>query len=244
MAVSQSLRSLALETARGTTIDVIPNGVDTRLFRPGNGTATPDLLFVGRLIERKGVEFLLRAFGDLARQHAAVTLEIAGDGPEKAPLQALARQLGVAERVSFLGHLDRSALAERYRRAAVFVLPAMRDAMPNAALEAMASGLALVVTPGGAGDLVEGNGFVIPPRDPNAIREAVGRYLADRELLAAHRERSRALAQAVSWQAVAEYFHELYRALTSEQPEVHSAALAARRAAVLGRRYAPRTSLD
>ena len=124
------------------------------------------------------------------------------------------------------------------------MLPALRDAMPNAVARGHGLRPRAVVTPGGAGDLVQGNGFVIPPRDADAIREAVGRYLADRELLAAHRARSRALAQAVSWQAVAEYFHELYQALTSDQPEVRSAALAARRAAVLGRRYASRASLD
>ena len=66
--------------------------------------------------------------------------------------------------MTFLGHLERAALAERYRQASIFVLPAMRDAMPNAALEAMASGLALIATPGGAGDLIRDNGFVIAPR--------------------------------------------------------------------------------
>ncbi len=57
----------------------------------------------------------------------------------------------------------------------------MSDAMPNAVLEAMASGLALIATPGGAGDLIQGNGFVVAPRDPSAIRQAVGHYLADRQ---------------------------------------------------------------
>jgi glycosyltransferase involved in cell wall biosynthesis len=244
VAVSHSLRSLALETAPEARIDVIPNGVDTRLFRPGAGRTAVNLLFVGRLIERKGVDVLLRAFCDLAREHADVALTVAGDGPEKGRLQELCWQLGVAQRVTFLGHLDRTSLAERYRRASIFVLPALRDAMPNAALEAMASGLAVIATPGGAGDLIRDNGFVIAPRDPSSIRHAVGRYLADRQLLVAHQERSRALALRISWQAVAEYFNELYQALTGDCPERHIEALAARRHAVQSRRHAPPASVD
>jgi glycosyltransferase involved in cell wall biosynthesis len=157
-------------------------------------------------------------------------------------LQALCQRLGIAERVTFVGHLDRSSLAERYRRASVFVLPALSDAMPNAALEAMASGLALIATPGGAGDLIRDNGFVIAPRDPSSIRRAVARYLADRQLLAAHKERSRALALSMSWQAVAEYFIELNQAMTDDcrQPRIEPA----RHAAVRDRSYERPASVD
>jgi L-malate glycosyltransferase len=237
-AVSDSLRNLALETAPRALIDVIPNGVDTRLFRPGAGGTAASLLFVGRLIERKGVDVLVRAVGDLARERADVTLTIAGDGPERGRLQAMCSRLGVAERVTFLGHLERSSLAECYRRASIFVLPAICDAMPNAALEAMASGLALIATPGGAGDLIRDNGFLIAPGDPSSIRHAVGRYLADHRLLAAHQERSRALARSMSWHMVAEYFLELYQALTSDRPQRHRPALAAHRDAFRVRRPA------
>lgn len=237
-AVSPSLRRLALETAPDARIDVIPNGVDTRRFRPGTPGGGVGLLFVGRLIERKAVHDLLRAFAGLAREHAQLTLAIAGDGPEKGRLQGLCRRLGVSERVTFLGHLDRDSLAECYRRASIFVLPAIRDAMPNAALEAMASGLAVIATPGGAGDLIGDNGFVIAPGDPSAIRDAVGCYLADRLLLAAHQERSRLLARSLSWRHVAEYVVELYDALTGECPRLRVEALAARRDGFPARRPA------
>lgn len=237
-AVSGSLRTLALETAPEARIDVIPNGVDTQMFRPSGGGTAVDLLFVGRLIERKGADSLLRAFRDLAHENAEVTLSIAGDGPERGRLHELCQRLGLAERVTFLGHLDRPALAERYRRASVFVLPAISDAMPNAALEAMASGLALVATPGGAGDLIRGNGFVIAPRDPSSIRRAIERYLVDRQLLAAHRERSRALAQSMSWRTVAESLLELYQALADDCPRRRREAPAARKGAFPARRPA------
>ena len=237
-AVSKSLRTLALETAPEARIDVIPNGVDTQMFRPSAGGTAVDLLFVGRLIERKGADTLMRAFRDLAREHADVTLAIAGDGPERGRLHELCRRLGLAERVTFLGHLDRDALAECYRRASVFVLPALSDAMPNAALEAMASGLALVTTPGGAGDLIRDNGFVIAPGDPSSIRRAIERYLVDRQLLATHRERSRALAQSMSWRTVAESLFEVYQALADDCPRRRREALAARKGAFPARRPA------
>lgn len=241
--VSHSLRRLALETAPGADIDVIPNGVDVRLFRPGPADSKVDLLFVGRLIERKGVDVLLRAVGDLAREHRQVTLAIAGDGPEKNRLQELSRRLGLGERVTFLGHLERTSLAELYRRASIFVLPAIRDAMPNAALEAMASGLAVITTPGGAGDLIHDNGFVVPPRNPSSIRDAIGCYLADPQLLAAHQARSRALAQSMSWQAVAEHFNAVYQAVTGDQPKREIQALALRGGPFEDRRY-PRPASD
>jgi glycosyltransferase involved in cell wall biosynthesis len=211
VAVSDALRQLALETAPETAIDVIPNGVDTEMFRPGDGPCRTDLLFAGRLIERKAVGDLIVALGQLVAGHPGLRLTIAGDGPERRRLEGLARRMGQDGQIIFAGHLERDALAAAYRQAGIFVLPALADAMPNVVLEAMAAGLAIVTTPGGAQDLISGNGLPIEPRDPASITRAVRRYLADPELLARHQRASRELAETMSWQVVADYFLAIYR---------------------------------
>ena len=99
----------------------------------------------------------------------------------------------------------------RTRRAAIFVLPALSDAMPNVVLEAMASGLAIVTTRTGASELIDGNGLVVETSEVAALRTAIARYLDDPALLARHQRRSRQLAEAMSWSTVADYFSTLYR---------------------------------
>lgn len=210
VAVSRNLRALALETQRHAVIDVIPNGTDVHRFLPGDPGAG-GLLFVGRLIERKGVHLLIEAFGQLAARYPKLTLTIAGDGPERGRLQAMAEATGASVRVRFRGHLDRTALAQAYREAAVLVLPAISDAMPNVVLEAMAAGLAIVTTPTGGSEVLFGNGVLIERPDAAALSKALRTYLDHPELLTAHRAISRRLARGMAWSSVAEIFLSLYR---------------------------------
>ena len=83
--------------------------------------------------------------------------------------------------------------------------------MPNVVLEAMASGLAIVTTSTGATELIDGNGLVVETPEVAALRTAIARYLDDPALLARHQQRSRQLAEAMSWSTVADYFSMLYR---------------------------------
>ena len=210
VAVSRELRRRALLSAPAAVIDVIPNGVDVGSFRPALSRGR-ELLFVGRLIERKGLHLLIRAFAQLAGVHPSTTLTVVGDGPARRALERLAGELAPRDRVRFTGHLDQDALADAYGQAAIFVLPALSDAMPNVVLEAMASGLAIVTTSTGATELIDGNGLVVETPEVGALRTAIARYLEDPALLARHQQRSRQLAEAMSWSTVADYFSALYR---------------------------------
>ena len=210
VAVSRNLRALALKTQPAALIDVIPNGVDVRRFRPGpDGAAS--ILFVGRLIERKGVGHLIEAFAGLVDDFPWLGLTIVGEGPERPRLEAMVEARNLAGRVVFRGHLGREELARAYREAAIFVLPALSEAMPNVVLEAMASGLAIVTTRTGAGELLLGNGLTVDRADPGALREALTTYLRDPDLLLQHRHTSRRLAEGMSWSAVADFFLAIYR---------------------------------
>lgn len=210
VAVSRNLRALALKTQPAAVIDVIPNGVDVRRFTPGPGERR-GILFVGRLIERKGAHFLLAAFKGVLAAVPDTTLTVVGDGPERARLEALAAELGVAGRVGFRGHLARAELPAAYREHAILVLPALADAMPNVVLEAMAAGLAIVTTATGGGEVIRGNGVTVARAEPEALRAALVGYLRDPGLLAQHRAASRRLAEGMAWAAVAEFCLHLYR---------------------------------
>lgn len=209
VSVSRTLRALALETQPDAVIDVIPNGVDVSRFTPGPDSAA-GLLFVGRLIERKGVNLLVEAFAGLAGEFPELTLTVVGDGPEQPQLQAMADALGLGNRIEFTGHLDREPLAAAYRRAAILVLPALSEAMPNVVLEAMASGLAIVTTRTGAGELLRGNGLTVDEPAVEPLRDTLATYLRDPELLLQHRHASRRVAEGMSWSLVADYFLAIY----------------------------------
>jgi glycosyltransferase involved in cell wall biosynthesis len=142
----------------------------------------PELLFVGRLIREKGIYDLVEAFSTL-RSKRACHLTFAGEGPEAEELQARASQLGVADDVELTGHLHEDELARLYRRADVLVLPTyFGEGLPTVLLEAMSVGLPIVTTRirGAADHLVEGeNALFVPPRQPDALAEALDGLLDD-----------------------------------------------------------------
>jgi glycosyltransferase involved in cell wall biosynthesis len=141
------------------------------------------VLFVGRLVAYKGVGVLLEALKGLN----AVAL-IVGEGPLRARLEEQARELEVSDDVRFLGSVDDDELAALYRACNVFVLPSVtrQEAFGVVQLEAMAAGRPVVSTDLGTGvGWVNRNGetgYVVPPRDPRALREALARLLADANL--------------------------------------------------------------
>jgi glycosyltransferase involved in cell wall biosynthesis len=158
---------------------------------PGSRAPGPErfVLFVGRLEERKGVEYLLRAFARVRGLHPDLRLAIVGRGEGRAALERLAADLGVAAAVDFVGWVDHRRVGEYYRRCAVFVLPSVFTAsggyepFSNVVLEAMAWGAPVITTPanGAAWDVIDDgvNGRVVPDRDEAALAEALHGLLAD-----------------------------------------------------------------
>ncbi len=158
---------------------VVPLGIDAQRFAPPQSarpaTETLTLLSVGRLRYYKGLDDLIRAMPALpfARAH------IVGSGPMAPKWQSLVQQLGVGDRVHFLGEVDDATLPEHYRQADVYVIPAnsRAEAFGIAILEAMASGLPVISTDvGTATSWINQHGvtgLVVPPRDPAALAEAV-----------------------------------------------------------------------
>ena len=136
---------------------------------------------VARLVPQKGIDVLIRALAQTTGAARDWTLNLVGDGPEREALQRQVQQAGLQEQVQFLGF--RSDPQTFLLQAGVFVLPSRFEGMPNALLEAMAAGLAVVVTDASPGPLevvVDGvSGLVVPSDDPSAIADALDRLAAD-----------------------------------------------------------------
>jgi glycosyltransferase involved in cell wall biosynthesis len=176
--VSEALRSGIDRVGGKSPQRIIRNVVDTHLFRPGpTPTNTPPLLLsVGLLYEAKGFDLLLSAIPHLERP---VRVEIVGDGPLRAALEAQAEQLGLADVVSFAGRLAKGAVAERMRAADVYVLPSRFETSAAAALEALACGTPVVGTKVGAIPelLDEGSGVLVEAGSPPALAAGLERAL-------------------------------------------------------------------
>lgn len=199
VANSRGLREFALRFHGGKDVGVIHNGVDTDFFRPDyskRGGGAVELLFVSRLIERKGLQHLIPRLEEVrALAGRDVRLTVVGDGPYRQALEEAAALHGVGGMVRFEGQRGKEELPAYYQAADVFVFPSMREGMPNAVLEAMACGLPIVMTPcEGSGELVDGNGFVT---GAEGFPEAVARCVREQGALS---RRSRELAEDVfSW---------------------------------------------
>lgn len=204
---------------RPRRLDVIPMGVDLQERFAGSGDTVREddlLLFVGRLVPKKGLPHLLRALPAILARRPAATLVIAGFGPEEDALKAQARDLKIEASVRFLGPLPQHELPALYRRASVFVAPFVRDesgnqeGLPVVLMEAIGCGCPVVVgNVAGVEELLgdEAAAASVDPVDTGALANAVLDVLADPQ-----RARARAaavLARAtdhVDWSRVAQRY--------------------------------------
>jgi glycosyltransferase involved in cell wall biosynthesis len=216
---------LAHRTNRGQDIKVIPNGTDTQRFSKSERGALGQLriVFTSRLIGRKGLTFLLQGIEMLGTRLQDVHVTVAGDGDMSEQLRDEAKQRGLAEHVTFLGAVHPDQMPEIYRNADVFVLPSLNEGMSNSLLEAMTAGLAVITTStGGARDLVNGNGVIIPRRNAKTIADALLQYLNHRDLLERHCNRSREIAEHLSWKNIARQYLALYDEVIAKNANTHS----------------------
>ena len=172
---------------------LIPSSVDTTLFRPNQKSllttwapeiGRPVVLYVGRLKKSKGVEYLLRAFSNVAAQIPGAHLVILGRGPDEFRLKNI-RTLLRLRNVHFLGRLPRNQMPYVYPGCDLFVLPSTFEPFGNVVLEAMASGLPVVGTDtGGMSDTIEHRqtGFHMQPGDVEQLSRFMTLLLTDRKL--------------------------------------------------------------
>lgn len=172
-----------------------------------------NLLFLGRLGQRKGIFDLLEALALIRLRVPAIKLQCGGDG-DVMSVKARAQELGVGECVEFLGWVSGAAKERVLSEATVYVLPSYAEGLPMGILEAMAAGAPIVASSvGGIPDAIEDgvDGFLIEPGDVDALVDRITRLLLDREKRSAfsHAAREKALST-FSPESILPQVEELY----------------------------------
>lgn len=207
----------------GATIDIETAGSEAARTDAPDGARGYELLFVGRLVERKGVHYLLDAVARVSEHHD-VTLRVVGDGSMRAMLERRAATLGIGDRVRFDGFVERGVLARRFAACDAFVLPAAVDAKGDVEglgvvlIEALGHGRPVIASAaGGIVDIVRDGetGLLVPPGDVDALARAIREYIENpalaRRLAEAGREHVR---RTFSWPVIIGRLIELYRDVT------------------------------
>jgi glycosyltransferase involved in cell wall biosynthesis len=175
----------------GTPVELVYHGVDLRRFRPASRRGenrVPLIISVGRLVEKKGFDDLLRACGLIAANGIKFRCEIYGDGPCRGELEAFRDRLGLGQMVTFCGQRTQAELISIYQRADLFALTPRvtddgdRDGVPNVIVEAMACGVPIVSTRvGGISEVVGSgiNGLLVAEHDSGAIAACLEELLND-----------------------------------------------------------------
>ncbi|MCT1459544.1 glycosyltransferase [Aestuariimicrobium sp. p3-SID1156] len=217
LAVSSPLATV-IEREFGVEAQVVPDIVDTAAFGAlADKTREPGLRLVatGNLIARKNIDGLLRAFASATPAEA--TLTVIGQGPERGSLEQLAQELGVSQRVRFLGRLTRGEMAAEYARASGFALVSHRETFGVVWAEALAAGLPVLATRcGGPEDFVTSMNGVLVEDTPEGIEAGIAELCEGIVNSRWSREEiSREVAQKFSAPTVAASLVEVYAGLTA-----------------------------
>lgn len=211
-----------LEDAAGVSgVLAISCGIDAARFAnetPVNNRE-PRFLFLGRLDDEKRIHILLQAVAILT-DHPNVIVELVGDGGERENLAALAKELGIQDRVIFTGHISDQELPKAYERCTAFVMPSIAELQSIATMEAMASGRPVIAADAMAlphlvhdGD----NGYLFPADDAEALADRLRRILeADQQELNRLSENSLHLIQSHDIERTIKIFEDLYVGIRSE----------------------------
>lgn len=224
-------RAIALG-ADGARVQVVPYGVDARRFRPDPaaraalrrelrlGDDATLVVAAGRLVRKKGFEYLVDAIAALRADRGRIVLALAGEGDLRQELEERSRTAGAADRVRLLGNRTQDEVARWFAAADVIAVPSVRDdsgnvdGLPNVVLEALASGTPLVTTAaGGIGAVVETGrtALVVPERDSAALARAIEMLSTDREGRQRIGESGRQLVcERFGWARTAELLETVY----------------------------------
>ncbi len=227
---SRGLTELAQSSQPAQRFMQIYNGVDTDFYHIGrrslkNRKKQFRILLASRLSKRKGFQYAIDAFVELFDFYPHIRMTIAGgEGNAMKDLQAQVKKYRLDGRVTFTGAYVKEDSPKIYNNADVFVMPSLNEGMSNNLLEALASGLPVLMTPtGGAEELVRDgeNGYLIKMHDVASIVEKLKILIENPELCDAFGHASRTIAEGMSWEHVAAEYVDLYNSI-DEKNNIHN----------------------
>lgn len=214
IALSRGLANLAHQSAPNIPMKVIYNGIDTCIFRPVkvNNNGRISLITVSRLLQRKGIHFLIEALHRMKRDD--LNLLIVGKGNYEEALKEQAYRLNLQDKITFYGYCPNENLPYLYAQADIFVLPSLTESFGIVFAEAMACGLPIIgTTVGGIPEVVidRENGILVPPRDVEALLQAIRQLSDNSQLRAKMRQNNiRRIADCFSWETVSSQYLSEY----------------------------------
>ena len=207
-----------------TNIELIPMGVDLDLFykdKTNKKNKNPKIIFVGRLIDWKGVGYLLDAIAKVKIKYPTILLEIIGDGSEKVNLQKRVKELKIENNVVFWGSIPNHKLPYFYRSSDIFVIPSIindngeTEGLGTVTLEAMACGIPVIGTDvGGIPDIIKNKvtGFLVEEKNGEAIADCIIKILGNKSLRDDMCQNAqKIIVERFSWDVVSDRFIELYQ---------------------------------
>ncbi|KAA3621865.1 MAG: glycosyltransferase family 4 protein [Proteobacteria bacterium] len=215
-------------------IDVAPMGVDfENRFKPSSTVrrSENELLFVGRLVEKKGLRVLISALPRILEQRPDTRVTIAGYGPEENRLRVIAQSLGVADRIDFLGAVSQEKLPDLYRRAALFVAPFLQardgdqEGLGLVVVEAIACGCPVI-----AGnipavrdvlDATRCQSLLVSPGDPVALADRIIQFLSSGNSARISIELREQIASRFGWLQVARNYSRILTSIMRASPEAY-----------------------
>lgn len=235
--ISHYLADFARRHGARCPIEVVPNGVDiTRIMNHESGIRNESekekiIITTSRLVYKNGIDTLIRAMAVIASEakQSDIKLQILGSGPDEQKLENLATELGVADRIEFLGHVEPEKIPGYLARADIFVRASRSEGLGNSFLEAMAAGLPVIGTNvGGIPDFLVSlslrgsdsdrgnlaNGLFVEVDSPRDLAEKITLLLRDEKLRKKLGENGRKLVLAnYSWDLISQKMDKIFRSL-------------------------------
>lgn len=217
VALSDSLRKTAQKVDKTIDYKIIPNGIEDAFFvKPERETRSErlELITVSRIIERKGIQHIVRALHDLS--HIDYRLSINGTGNYLNSLKELVSQLGLGDRIVFGGFLTPEKVPQALAKADLFILPSMAEAFGNVFVEAMAAGLPIISTKvGGIVDYVSEENGILVDYDDNIVlnlNNAIEKLNSDPELRhSMSKANVEKMKSEYQWSSIARSYEKLYQ---------------------------------
>ena len=220
IANSEGLAEMANRVYPNLTIDIIPNGVDTDLFKPIDEkdklkkftiTAGPTTMTV-----KKGLEYLIEGFSIFNKKYPDTLLAFIGSGKYEPNLKELVSEKNLNDKIKFLGWKPKEWVPKNLPKFHLLCLPSINEGMANAILEGIACGLPIIVTnTGGTKEMFNNNGIIVRKRNSQDIASALEKIYTDKKFYEECQRNSRERATLLNWERVGSDYLNIYDKISS-----------------------------